>query len=193
MSIDVAETAAPLRRRVVEWSDPAQVAEAGRGLDGLAYLRALRTGMVPPPPLVALLGIELVSADHGRVTMRMMPEEFHYNPLGSVHGGAIASLLDSVMGCAAHSTLPKGSGYTTLEIKVNYLRAVTTSSGPLTAVGEIVHVGRRQAVVEARLTDGMDRLCAIASTTCLLLDPSTRDGDRSSRPHPILEAWTSIA
>lgn len=193
MSTNAAETSAPLRRRVVEWSDPAEVAEAGQGLDGLTYLRALRSGTVPPPPLVALLGIDLVSAEYGRVTMRMMPEEFHYNPLGSVHGGAIASLLDSVMGCAVHSTLHQGCGYTTLEIKVNYLRAVTTLSGPLTAVGEIVHVGRRQAVVEARLTDGTDRLCATASTTCLLLDPSTSDGASAPRPDPILEAWTSIA
>jgi uncharacterized protein (TIGR00369 family) len=158
------------RHRLVEWSDPAVVARAGRGLDGLAFLRALMAGEVPAPPLIALLGIDLVSADLGRVTMQMFAEEHLFNTLGSVHGGAIASLLDSVMGCAVHSTLPLGRGYTTLEIKVNYLRSVTLTSGLLTVVGESVHAGRRQAVAEAKLRDGAGRLCATASTTCLLLD-----------------------
>jgi uncharacterized protein (TIGR00369 family) len=167
---DLAPDLAPPRRRVVDWSDPAIVARAGHGRDGLAFLRAMLDGSVPPPPLIALLGIDLVSADPGRVTMRMMPGEYLYNPLGTVHGGALASLLDSAMGCAVQSTLPLGRGYTTLEIKVNYLRAVTTASGPLTAVGEVVHAGRRQAVAEARIGDGAGRLCATASTTCLLLD-----------------------
>ncbi|KQS74284.1 aromatic compound degradation protein PaaI [Methylobacterium sp. Leaf361] len=170
MPTDAALDTAPARRRVVEWSDPALVAKAGQGLDGLAFLRAMMAGDAPPPPLIALLGIDLVSAELGRVTMRMGPGEYLYNPLGSVHGGALASLLDSVMGCAVHATLPLGRGYTTLEIKVNYLRAVTAASGPLTAVGEVVHAGRRQAVAEARLSDGAGRLCATASTTCLLID-----------------------
>ncbi|WP_336490344.1 PaaI family thioesterase [Methylobacterium nigriterrae] len=162
--------AAPVRRRVVEWADPRVTARAGQARAGLDFLRALIAGDVPPPPLIALLGIDLVSADAGRVTMRMGADEHLYNPLGSVHGGAIASLLDSVTGCAVHSTLPLGRGYTTLEIKVNYLRAVTAASGVLTAVGHVVHAGRRQAVAEARLSDAANRLCATASSTCLLFD-----------------------
>lgn len=187
MPTDTAPEPAPSRRRVVDWSDPAIVAQAGRGLDGLAFLRAMMAGAVPPPPLIALLGIDLVSAEPGRVTMRMEAGEYLYNPLGSVHGGALASLLDSVMGCAVHATLPPGRGYTTLEIKVNYLRAVTAASGLLTAVGAIVHAGRRQAVAEARLTDGAGRLCATASTTCLLLDASP------PAPDPVVAAWTRIS
>jgi uncharacterized protein (TIGR00369 family) len=193
MPTDTAPDPAPPRRRVVEWSDPTLVAKAGQGRDGLAFLRALMAGEISPPPLIALLGIDLVAAEPGRVTMRMGPGEYLYNPLGSVHGGALASLLDSVMGCAVHSTLPLGRGYTTLEIKVNYLRAVTAASGPLTAVGEIVHAGRRQAVAEARLTDGTGRLCATASTTCLLLDAPTRGDPPPPATDPVLPAWTRNA
>ncbi|MBE7246815.1 MAG: PaaI family thioesterase [Actinomycetospora chiangmaiensis] len=193
MPADILPETAPSRRRIVEWSDPALVAKAGQGLDGLAFLRAMMAGEVPPPPLIALLGIDLVCADLGRVTMRMGPGEYLYNPLGSVHGGALASLLDSVMGCAVHSTLPLGRGYTTLEIKVNYLRAVTAASGPLTAVGEIVHAGRRQAVAEARLTDGTGRLCVTASTTCLLLDRPVQGDAAPPAADPLLKAWTRIS
>ncbi|QGY01656.1 PaaI family thioesterase [Methylobacterium mesophilicum SR1.6/6] len=190
MPTETARDPAPSRRRLVEWSDPALVAKAGQGLDGLAFLRAMLAGEVPHPPLIALLGIDLVSADPGRVTMRMGPGEYLYNPLGSVHGGALASLLDSVMGCAVHSTLPLGRGYTTLEIKVNYLRAVTAASGPLLAVGEIVHAGRRQAVAEARLTDVTGRLCATASTTCLLLDAPSRGDTPPPAMDPVLAERT---
>jgi uncharacterized protein (TIGR00369 family) len=164
------ETPEPVRRRVVEWSDPRQTAAAGRGRSGLAFLRALVAGEVPAPPIVALLGIEMSAAEEGSVTMRMPAGEHLYNPLGSVHGGALATLLDSVMGCAIHSVLPEGRGYTTLEIKVNYLRAVTDASGTVTAVGRIVHAGRQQAVAEGSATDERGRLCATASTTCLLFD-----------------------
>lgn len=100
-----------------------------------------------------------------------MPAVEHlFNPLGSVHGGSLATLLDSLMGCAVHSALPLGRGYTTLEFKVNFLRAATESSGLLSAVGQVVHAGRQQAVAEARLSDASGRLLAIASTTCLLFD-----------------------
>ncbi|ACL56552.1 PaaI family thioesterase [Methylobacterium nodulans] len=158
------------RRRMVEWSDPRLTARAGRGRSGLEFLRALMTDEVPRPPIVSLLGMEMVSAEAGQVIMRMGAGEHLYNPIGTVHGGALATLLDSVMGCAVHSVLPEGRGYTTLEIKVNYLRPVTEASGVVTAVGEVVHAGRQQAVAEGRVTDAEGRLCATASTTCLLFD-----------------------
>ncbi|UHC15648.1 PaaI family thioesterase [Methylobacterium currus] len=176
-----------VRERRVTWADPRALARAGQGLAGLDFLRALIAGEVPPPPIVALMGIMLAEAEPGRVTMRMPAGEYLYNPIGSVHGGALATLLDSVMGCAVHSTLPAGRGYTTLEIKVNYLRAVTEASGCVTAVGRVVHAGRRQAVAEASLTDESGRLCATASTTCLVFDLPAREDlpvrqDRSARP-----------
>ncbi|WP_246753160.1 PaaI family thioesterase [Methylobacterium organophilum] len=127
-------------------------------------------GKIPPPPAIQLLGIELVSVDPGTARMCMPAAEYLFNPLGSVHGGSLATLLDSVMGCAVHATLPLGRGYTTLEFKLNFLRAATERSGLLTAVGQVVHAGRQQAVAEGRLSDASDRLVATASTTCLLFD-----------------------
>ncbi len=164
------EPDAPPRRRTVEWADPLATAGAARGRTGLQFLEALQAGEVPPPPIVALLGIEMAAVAEGTVTMRMPAGEYLYNPLGTVHGGAIATLLDTVMGCAVHSVLPAGRSYTTLEIKVNYLRPITARSGIATATGTIVHAGRRQAVAEGRVLDAAGRLCATASTTCLVMD-----------------------
>ncbi len=168
------------RTRTFAWADPRAIARAGHGLAGLDFLRALMAGEIPPPPAVALLDIDLVAAEAGQVTMTMRAQEYLYNPLGSVHGGLIATLMDSVMGCAVHSTLPLGRGFTTLEIKVNYLRAVTEVSGLVTAVGRVVHSGRQQAVAEASLIDEASRLCATATTTCLLFDLPARDRSRPS-------------
>jgi uncharacterized protein (TIGR00369 family) len=137
---------------------------------GLDLIRALRDGTVPPPPVIDLVGKSLAEVDAGRVVMNLTPAEYHYNPLGTMHGGILATLLDSVMGCAVHTTLPKGRGYTSLEIKVNYVRAVTNASGELSAEGKIVHGGNRSAVAEARVVDAKGRLCATASTTCLVFD-----------------------
>ncbi len=159
-----------IRERTVAWSDPRLVAEIGRGMAGLDLLRGLLDGTVPPPPFAELVGVSIAEVEEGRVVMRMIPAEYHYNPLGSVHGGILATLLDSVMGCAVHSTLPKGRGYTSLEIKVNYVRAVTGESGELSAEGRMVHGGRRSAVAEGRVVDAKGRLCATASTTCLVFD-----------------------
>jgi uncharacterized protein (TIGR00369 family) len=137
---------------------------------GLDLLRALVAGELPPPGAAILLGIHMVAADPGTVTMSLVPHPSHANPMGTMHGGILATLLDSVMGCAIHTTLPAGRGYTTLEIKVNYLRAVTAASGEITAIGQVVQSGRRTAVAEARVTDAAGKLCATASTTCLVFD-----------------------
>jgi uncharacterized protein (TIGR00369 family) len=162
-----------IRERRVTWSDPKLPAEAARAMAGLDLMRALRDGAVPPPPVIDLIGISLTEVDEGRVVMCLTPAEYHYNPIGTVHGGVLATLLDSVMGCAVHTTLPKGRGYTSLEIKVNYVRAVTSASGELSAEGKIVHGGARSAVAEARVLDAKGRLCATASTTCLVFDLPT--------------------
>ena len=165
------------RERTVAWGDPKAAARAGRTMAGLDFLRAMRDGVLPPPPALVLLGVEMADAEPGRVVMRLAPGEHLYNPLGSVHGGLIATLLDSVMGCAVHSTLPRGRGYTTLEIKVNFLRAVTDATGVVSAEGRVVHAGRQAAVAEARLTDSAGKLYATASTTCLVFDlPPDRGG-----------------
>ena len=170
MNVSTSVTQPIERRRTVTWSDPNATAVAGRSMAGIDFMRALRDGAVPPPPAILLLGIEMTQVDPGRVVMRLAPEEHLYNPLGSVHGGLIATLLDSVMGCAVHSTLEAGRGYTTLEIKVNYVRAVSRAGGVVTAEGCVVHAGRQSAVAEAVLRDEKGRLCATASTTCLVFD-----------------------
>jgi uncharacterized protein (TIGR00369 family) len=137
---------------------------------GLDFLLAMRDGRVPAAPIADLVGLSIGAVEAGRVAMRLVPAEYHYNPIGTMHGGILATLLDSVLGCAVHTTLPAGRGYTSLEIKVNYVRAVTEASGELSAEGVVVHGGRRSAVAEAKVVDARGRLCATASTTCLVFD-----------------------
>jgi uncharacterized protein (TIGR00369 family) len=158
------------RSRTITWSDPAVTAGEGRGMAGLDYLLALKAGEMPAPPIILLLGIEIADVEAGRVVMTLVPGEHLYNPLGAVHGGAIATLLDSVMGCSVHSTLPKGRFYTTLELKVNYIRGITIETGQVSAEGKVVHCGRQSAVAEGRVTDGRGRILSTASTTCLVFE-----------------------
>ena len=165
-----------IRERTFTWNDPLLTADAGRSLSGLDLMLGLRDGTVPSAPIAALVGLDLTEVDEGRIVMRLMPQEFHYNPIGTMHGGILATLLDSVMGCAVHTTLPKGRAYTSLEIKVNYVRAVTVASGELAAEGRIVHGGRRSAVAEGKVSDAKGRLCATASTTCLVFDLPVEPG-----------------
>src|SRR6185295_14670962 len=101
----------PSRERTITWEDPLPAATSARGLSGLEYMRAIAAGDVPPPPIAVLMGFELVEVEEGRAVFAVTPQEFHYNPIGVVHGGLAATLLDSAMGCAVHSTLPAGTGY----------------------------------------------------------------------------------
>jgi uncharacterized protein (TIGR00369 family) len=163
-------TGAADRRRAVAWADPGPTLAAGQRLTGIELLRQIRDGDLPAPPIAVLLGFDLAELEEGRVVMRMAPGEYLANAIGTLHGGALATLLDSVMGCAVHSTLPRGRGYTTLEIKVNYVRAATEAAGELIAEGRVVHTGRRSAVAEGKMVDARGRLIATASTTCLVFD-----------------------
>ena len=160
--------AAPVRTRTITWEDPLLSARAGLTLSGIDYLRAVAQGKLPAPPIALLLGFDIEEVEEGRVVFSAEPGEHHYNPIGVVHGGLAATLLDSAMGCAVHSLLPQGRGYTTLEIKVNYVRAITRESGRLRAIGTVVHMGGKTATAEARLLDGAGRLCAHGTTTCML-------------------------
>jgi uncharacterized protein (TIGR00369 family) len=158
---------AAVRRRVVEWDDQAASAQALRSLSGLDFLTGILEGRIPAPPVARLLGFAFTEVEVGRVVMALDPAEFHYNPLSTVHGGVAATILDSVMACAVQSTLPAGRGYTTLEIKVNYVRAITAATGRLRAEGKTIHVGRQVATAEGRLVDAADRLYVHGTTTCL--------------------------
>lgn len=166
----MSETAA--RERTFSWFDPMVGAAAARTMSGLEYLHAIGRGEVPPPPIMALLGIEAVEAQAGRVVFAVTPAEYHYNPIGVVHGGVASTLCDSAMACAVHSTLPAGVGYTTLELKINFVRPLTVQSGRVTCEGAVIHVGGRVATAEARVLDAAGTLYAHATTTCLVLRPA---------------------
>jgi uncharacterized protein (TIGR00369 family) len=159
------------RTRTVTWNDPAPALRAAQTMSGIAYLKAIQSGELPPPPIAALIGMAIVEVSEGRAVFSAEPAEYHYNPLGTVHGGIAATLLDSAMGCAVQSLLPAGTGYTTLEIKVNYLLPITSATGTVTCEGTIIHLGGRIATAEARLTDATGKLYAHGTTTCLLLRP----------------------
>src|SRR5262249_18845400 len=144
--------------------------EVAAGMSGLELLRGMIAGQFPEPPIMQLIGFDLVEVEHGRAVFEGTPAFQHYNPLGSVHGGYAATLLDSCMGCCVHTTLPKGMAYTTLEFKVSLLRAITSDTGLVRAEGRIVSSGRRVATAEGRLTDSGGRLLAHATTTCLVFE-----------------------
>jgi len=162
------------RERSIHWDDPGALAEAGQTMSGRDFLDAILRGELPSPPICHLVDFTFDRVDDGRVEMVLTPQESQYNPIGSVHGGIIATVLDSVMAAAVQTKLPVGRAYTTLEIKVNYLRGVNRETGPLTAVGSVIHLGRRTAMAEASLSDASGKLYAQASTTCLLFDAKGR-------------------
>lgn len=135
---------------------------------GLEMIQGLCDGRTPPPPIGESVDMLPVEATSGRTVFQGQPARRFYNPIGSVHGGWIATLMDSAVGCAVHTALPQGQGYTTLELKVNYLRAVTDTSGPLRAEGRVIHLGRQTAIADGRLYDASGRVYAHATTTCLV-------------------------
>ena len=154
------------RRRTFSWDDPTPLYKRRAGMAGVDVLQQVISGELPPPPMALLMDIRLIEASKGRAVFRGVPQEFHYNPLGSVHGGYGATLLDSAMGCAVHSVLDAGDTYTTLEFKINFLRAMTHETGAVTGIGTIVHAGRTTAIAEGRIVDEGGKLYAFATTTC---------------------------
>ncbi|GAB2615781.1 phenylacetic acid degradation protein [Paractinoplanes abujensis] len=156
------------RTRTFSWTDPSvHAAMIGRS-SGLELLQAMAAGSVPAPPIMSLIDLASMSVAPGSVTLLLDPQEFHYNPLGTMHGGVISTLLDTAAACSVHSTLPAGVGYTSLDLNVKFLRAVTLSSGRLTCVGTVLQSGRRTALAEARLTDSSGRLVAQAMSSCMV-------------------------
>ena len=159
------------RERTFSWDDPAAIARAGAGLSGADFFAAITAGTIPPPPVMRALDFDGVLFEEGRAVFRLTPREFHYNPLGTVHGGVFATLLDSACGCAVHTTHPVGVFYTSLDLSVKFLRPVTVETGPITAEGKVVHLGRRTALAEARITDAAGKVYVTATSSCLLLRP----------------------
>jgi uncharacterized protein (TIGR00369 family) len=169
------------RRRVVAWDDPTALAERARELAGLDFLQAIANGELPAPPVAQLLGMHIAEVEWGVVTFTLTPCESHYNPIGMVHGGVTATLLDSAMGCAVHSELPAGVGYTTLELNANYLRPILADTGPVRCRARVVHRGGTVATAEARAwREADDELLAHATTTCLILRDANGNGRQAT-------------
>jgi uncharacterized protein (TIGR00369 family) len=143
-------------------------------LTGLEFLQGIRDGKFPAPPITQTLGYHLVAVDKGTAVFEGMPDFKYYNPIGSVHGGWIATLLDSCMACAAHSLLDVGQAYTTLEFKITFIRAVTQRTGPVRAIGKALNVGRRVGTADGSLVDAGGKLLAHGTTTCLVLETGQR-------------------
>ena len=157
------------RTREVTWNDPLASAAIGRELSGIEYLRKMVAGEVPRPPMAMLMGFGLAEISEGAALFTVEPAEYHYNPIGVVHGGLAATLLDSAMGCAVHSMLPARVSYTTLEIKVNYVRAIGADTGAVRCEGKVIYIGARTATAEGRIVDARGRLYAHGTTTCLIM------------------------
>lgn len=156
------------RSRQINWDDPEAGAKQALQMTGLAYLEAMRDHHLPLPPLLHTLDFNVEHIEEGRVVFSFIPQEFHYNPIGTVHGGVISAILDLAMGCTLHSLLTAGRAYTTLELKVNFLKAITLKTGLLKAMGKVIHLGGKTALVEAQLIDEKGTVYAHGVSTCLL-------------------------
>ncbi|MGD8503198.1 MAG: PaaI family thioesterase [Syntrophobacterales bacterium] len=160
------------RNITVTWEDPMVGARVANTMSGLDYLRAIKAGKIPHPPISNLLNFRLEKIDNGHAIFVLEPAEYHYNPIGMVHGGVASTVLDSAMGCAIHSTLPPGASYSTVELKVNFVRPMNTKTGQVRCEANVIHIGGRIASAEGRLLDMEDKLYAHATTTCLIFRPS---------------------
>ena len=140
-------------------------------MPGLDYLRGILRGDHPAAPIAATLNFTPTEFDHGRAVFEGVPERFAYNPLGGVHGGWAATILDSALGCAVHSTLPAGKYYTTVDLSISLVRAITDKTKRVRCEANVVHAGSTVATAEAKLVDDRGQLCAHGTTTCLIMSP----------------------
>jgi uncharacterized protein (TIGR00369 family) len=158
------------RTRTLVWQDPVPTAAAGATMTGMEYMTAVVTGATPPPPIAVTMRLRPVELEEGRVIFEGEPGEEHYNPIGVVHGGYAATLLDSALGCAVHTTLPAGVGYTSLGLEAKYVRPITRDTGRVLCEANVLYRGRRQATAEAKLTVADNgKLLAHAVATCMIL------------------------
>lgn len=157
------------RTKTISWQDPSEGVGQIHKMSGLDFFQAISDGKIPFPPLLHTLDFKVASIIKGEAIFSFQPQEFHYNTLGTVHGGVISAILDSAMGCSLHSLLPAGTGYTTLELKVNFLKSITIKTGELIATGKVIHAGSRTALVEAQLTSNSNTIYAHATSTCLII------------------------
>jgi uncharacterized protein (TIGR00369 family) len=159
------------RNRTITWQDPTVSAAAGARMTGLDYVRAIQAGEIPPPPIAVVMNFSISELEEGRAVFEGEPGEEHYNPIGVVHGGYASTILDSVLGCAVHTTCPAGVGYTSQTLEVKYLRPITRDTGAVRAEADVVHRGRKNATSEAKLfAKETGKLLATGTSTCLILE-----------------------
>jgi uncharacterized protein (TIGR00369 family) len=161
----------PSRTRSYGWDDPLRIVAGAKGRSGLDFVRAMIDGELPPPPIAATMGFTIAEADKGHVVVLSRAQEWQYNPIGSVHGGVYATLLDTAAGLAVHTALPEGIRWTSLDLTVKFLRGMSTDSGTVRTIGSVTHLGRRTALAEARMLDEQGRLLATATSSILILPP----------------------
>lgn len=164
----------PERTHTFTWDDPEEALRAGRKISGSELFEKMRLGEVPQPPYARLLGMELFDAGDGHFSMTLVPKEFHYNPMGCVHGGILSTLLDSVMSAAVHTALPAGTGYLTVSINITFLKPVYEHTGEVMAEGKLVSLRRQIATAEGKIVDMLGNVCATGTAICML----------SERPQP---------
>lgn len=157
------------RSRTLVWQDPVPTASEGAAMTGIEYMRAIVGGQVPPPPIAVTMRMRPVELGEGRCVFEGEPGEEHYNPIGVVHGGYAATLLDSALGCAVHTMLPAGVGYTSLGLEAKFVRPISRDTGRVLCDATVAHRGRRQATAEARLTSAATgKLLAHGTATCMI-------------------------
>ncbi len=158
------------RSRTIAWQDPVPTAAAGATMSGIEYMTAVVEGTVPPPPIAVVMRMGPIEVGDGRAVFAGRPGEEHYNPIGVVHGGYAATLLDSALGCAVHTTLPAGAGYTSLGLEAKYVRPINRDTGRVICEANVLYRGRRQATAEATLTAAEGgKLLATGTSTCMIL------------------------
>lgn len=159
-----------MNTRTYEFGDFQDNVTASKSLTGLEYLQQMMNGALPQAPAVSTNAIIGISCDFGKATFAIDPQPFHFNAVGTVHGGVISTLLDTAMGCTLMTTLPKDKTFTTLELKVNFLKAITLKTKSVFATGKIIHQGKSTAYIEASLVDENNVIYAHSVCTCMILD-----------------------
>ncbi|MFI9169748.1 PaaI family thioesterase [Streptomyces lincolnensis] len=170
------------QHRAYTWQDPRPTVEAIGQLSGLEVLQGIGKGLLPTPPAMDTLAIEPVEVEPGRTVFELTPTGWHYNALGTVHGGVLATLADNTLGAAVYTRLPAGTGYTTQGLTITFLRPVTIDTGRIRCEGTAVHVGRRTAYATATITDPTGKLLAHATTTCLVFPRTPQEAAQSTPP-----------
>ena len=157
------------KTRTFNYGESFEAIQLSKDLTGLEYLQGMQKGEIPEAPAVSALDIEISEVTFGKANFEFIPQDFHYNAVGTVHGGVISTILDTAMGCTLMTTLTKDLTFTTLELKVNFIKAVTVKTGKMIAVGKIIHAGRTTAIIEASLIDEVGKVYAHGTSTCLIM------------------------